>query len=120
MIAMLEHKAFWMPIIFFAWSIINWNVCSNKKHENRLDEICWIISYLALCIAIISVFYSEIGEWWWTLPKLALSIVLAIIGTNYISDKGKIGLSYLGVLGLPILAILIINMNIIAKSLKYY
>lgn len=54
------------------------------------------------------------------MPKLVLSIVLAIIGTNYISDKGKIGLSYLGVLGLPILAILIINMNIIAKSLKYY
>lgn len=120
MIAMLEHKAFWMPIIFFAWSIINWNVCSNKKHENRLHEICWIISYLAAGLAIVTVFYSEIGEWWWTLPKLVLSIVLAIIGTNYISDKGKIGLSYLGVLGLPILAILIINMNIIAKSLKYY
>lgn len=120
MIEMLEHKAFWMPIIFFGWSIISWEVWNNGKHENRLHEICWIVSYIALGLSFMSVFYSEIGEWWWALPKLAISVVLAVIGTNYISDKGKIGLSYLGLVGLPILAILIINMNVIAKSLKYY
>ena len=120
MIEMLTHKAFWLPVVLFAWSIISWDVWNNSKHDNRLHEICWIASYLAMGLSVISVFYSEIGEWWWSLPKIAFGIALTVFGARYISDKGKRGLSYLGLIGLPVLSILIIHMNIIAKSTKFY
>jgi uncharacterized membrane protein YoaK (UPF0700 family) len=90
--------------------VISWEDWGENISNKRFDMFCQIITYISVMLSIALVFSGSF-KWWWKAFSFVFGVSSAVIGHRYLSEKSKRGLSYLGVVGLPVLIIILFQLR---------
>lgn len=103
---MFTSVGFWLPIAILLWGGVGYNVMKGSdKKASVINWACFLISYASMAIGIVFLFNNTMGHWWWSVFRLFFAVGIGFIISEFMSERTKEGIAYLGILILPFLTI---------------